>query len=606
MDNSDSDSGINKEWKTKDIKTRKTKVKLEKIKKNSKKKEKRRKEKRKKVVTEESDEEDGDDNITEEVYELSPLEKKIEYLKKNGFYGTLDATQEILKMTAFEKKEVIRMLREVIVYTNNPIPTYGILILNRFKDIIWNNVSEANFCQIMSKFEFEYIDSKMLNKEKEKENECPYIIQKGVKKGEKCGIELKQNKRYCSTHEKRMGGKAAEFMGDGIIKINGQKFVEENLDHFKVMLLGFTPHPPGVDPRMIKEIRNQWRGYKAHPDKNTELANFYKDCMRKLIANNEVFEHAWKLECFVAQYPHLKSLVISWLYGVPGAGKNSIVEVLFDHVYGRHCCITLKGIADLRSNFNSHISQTIRIFIDEVSSVGRKSIQEIRSTLKILATGKVTSFEKKFHDKTQGEDFNNITISTNEIINPYIELGDRRYFMIRCSDILKNDIKFWEHFFKMWEDKALANAVLYALLKEDLSDFNPRNFPNTDIRKLSIDTNTDSVIIFLNELDFGCLNEKKEFIRKGLCFRRKDDKRVDLNELYEYYCAWMQIIRKEEMVKHFTNFKLIILGHFCNSKIEKNYLSIGEEIEEKREIMKISLKWREVSNHLKLPRLEKE
>lgn len=223
----------------------------------------------------------------------------------------------------------------------------------------------------------------------------------------------------------------------------------------------------------IKGYYNLWHGFNKKP-KSGDCSKYWTH-VRDNICNGdpEAYRFVRKWMAFIFQHPDEvhTSLV---LCGSQGVGKNSFVEPI-GVLLGTHY-VLLSNISELVSNFNYHLKHAVLIHANEALWGGNR--KEI-GTLKAMITEKTCLIEGKGKDRIMVKNFKHVILSSNEDWPVHMDADDRRFFVLRVSEQRKEDNAYFAAIQKQLDNSGYE-ALLYDLLNEDLTNFNPRRFPNSN------------------------------------------------------------------------------------------------------------------------------
>ena len=202
----------------------------------------------------------------------------------------------------------------------------------------------------------------------------------------------------------------------------------------------------------------------------------------------------------IAQTPWKKSLVAVVLVSIrEGAGKNSIMEFLKEHVFGNQYIRDVSNINDLTRQFNMDGMKTIFTVCNEIGSQG--GAYRNADSLKDMITRKTQRIETKGVDPIQMSCFNNFMLTSQ-----YwkwvakISSSDRRYFCLDADNKRCNDVDYFTNLFKFLTPES-GKHFWYYLLSRDLSTVNLRNIPMTDLKRDMASLSYDPFIKTLIELE---------------------------------------------------------------------------------------------------------
>ena len=227
------------------------------------------------------------------------------------------------------------------------------------------------------------------------------------------------------------------------------------------------------DPKKTEhsiDYYNIWKGFAQQPIQGN-CEKYWQHTRENICNNNEQsYQYLRKWLACVFQHPDRVHTAIV-LCGSQGVGKNSFVEPLGE-LLGHHYA-PLSSMSELVSNFNYHLKNAVLIHANEALWGGnRKDI----GTVKAMITEQTCLIEGKGKDRIVVRNFKHVILSSNEDWPIHLDPDDRRFLILRVSEQKKED----HAYFSAIQDE-LNNggyeALLYDLLNEDLSNFNPRTLP---------------------------------------------------------------------------------------------------------------------------------
>lgn len=283
------------------------------------------------------------------------------------------------------------------------------------------------------------------------------------------------------------------------------------------------------DPSKIghhEKYYNIWRGFSKKAIQGD--ATKYWQHVRENICSNNV-DYYWYVRRWLAylfQYPDIKHTALV-LCGSQGVGKNSFVEPL-GVLLGNHY-VPLSSMDELTSRFNLHLQNAVLIHANEALWGGNK--KEL-GLIKAMITEKYCLIEGKGKDRIKMQSSKHLIISSNEDWPIHIDRDDRRFFVLSVSEQHKEDHAYFAAMMQQLEQGGYE-ALLYDLLHEDLTGFNPRNFPHSVTAFHIKMRSADSVHRYV----YAALN----------------DGMFDLDQLKGY---WEEIIVRQNLYKLYTNWCL--------------------------------------------------
>jgi len=229
------------------------------------------------------------------------------------------------------------------------------------------------------------------------------------------------------------------------------------------------------DPKTTKQngkLYNLWKGFA----KNATRGNYgkYWNHVKENISSGDdaAYQYVRKWLAYIFQHPDIVHTAII-LYGSQGVGKNSFVDPL-GVLLGAHYA-PLNNLHQLTSNFNFHLKYAVLIHANEAIWGGdRRNI----GTVKAMITEPTCLLEGKGKDQIVVRNFKHVILSSNEDWIVHLDADDRRFFVLHVSDQHKEDHAYFAAIQHELNNGGYE-ALLYDLLHEDLTGFNPRHMPSS-------------------------------------------------------------------------------------------------------------------------------
>jgi hypothetical protein len=209
--------------------------------------------------------------------------------------------------------------------------------------------------------------------------------------------------------------------------------------------------------------------------------------------------HLLKTIAHVLQRPKQRVNIAFCVVGKQGCGKSLLFEQLGLHVFGdkRHYTSISNVEAEMFGNFNERIERRSLILVNEVRSTLKEKYQ---SALKDLITSPMHTINPKGRPPFSAENNPLIIITSNKAEPVTIEAGDRRYFLVNCTERLRGNSEFFSEFVALMSSNEGARAVYDHLMSIDLTDFLPSRIPETALKMALQPTASNPILEFLIDL----------------------------------------------------------------------------------------------------------
>jgi len=231
----------------------------------------------------------------------------------------------------------------------------------------------------------------------------------------------------------------------------------------------FDPARPGDHDHNF----NIFKGFSVAPQKGD--CSLYWNHVKEVICSNHEpsYQYVRKWLACIIQKPTLLATALV-LRGLQGTGKNKFVDC-FGRLFGPYF-LTVTSLEHLTGKFNSHLKYAYLVHANEALWGGsRKEI----GALKAFITDPSIIIEGKGKDAIPIDNCHHLIVSSNEEWAVPMDLDDRRFFVLNISSHRKEDVSYFHTLSEQMDQKGLS-ALLFDLLCEDLSSFDPRKMPPND------------------------------------------------------------------------------------------------------------------------------
>jgi len=282
-----------------------------------------------------------------------------------------------------------------------------------------------------------------------------------VEKGDRIVLDSRQS--LINFHENNY------FINSDRKSINKAKFWLKHPECRKYIDLVFDPCRPGNH----EDKYNIFKGFAVTPVKGA--CSLFWDHVRENICSTDesYYRYVRKWMANVIQRPKIRGTALV-LRGLQGTGKNIFVDS-FGKIFGKYY-IQLNNLEQIVGKFNAHLQNAYLIFANEAIWGGHK--KEV-GALKALITDDRIFIEAKGKDGFQIDNCRQLIVCSNEEWAVPMDMDDRRFFCLNVSSARKEDHAYFGAIIEELENGGYE-ALLFDLLQEDLSGFNPRIMPQND------------------------------------------------------------------------------------------------------------------------------
>ena len=191
--------------------------------------------------------------------------------------------------------------------------------------------------------------------------------------------------------------------------------------------------------------------------------------------NKAILEYLLMYLAHMLQHPEEKPGIMIVLLGAQGTGKGTFFKLL-SKIWHR-TMLEVNDVDHVIGNFNAILEQKYVICMDEALFAGdRKKLERLKS----LITEPTCRIEQKYQPARIISSYHRFFAASNSDQFAHVELDDRRFLFLRVSRSRQGDSKYFDEVLKYIDDPATIAAMVYDLMRMDLTDFNVRIRPRTD------------------------------------------------------------------------------------------------------------------------------
>lgn len=297
------------------------------------------------------------------------------------------------------------------------------------------------------------------------------------------------------------------------------------------------------NPNRFNEY-NMWSGWEFEYDENFKVdINLIKNILHHLEVvvcdnNKEMYEYTLNLWHLIL---HGKKTGIGLgLTGVQGCGKSTILEYFGEKILGDKYYAYIQSLDDLTNKFSSLRCMKSFIIVDEIDTWSGDT--KTANMLKSILTQTKTKLERKNKDAINIDDFSNYAFISN--FKNFLRVegkGDRRYLIQECNNKYTGNKAYFNRLNKdmgssplkgqlskeeQIRSKLIAKHYFHFLMNRDLTDYDTRDIPQTEILKEMKEDATPVIVSY-----FYYLMEYLEFHKM---------KKIEVNSVYSEYTQFCE------------------------------------------------------------------
>ncbi|GET54087.1 poxvirus D5 protein [Rhizophagus irregularis DAOM 181602=DAOM 197198] len=249
--------------------------------------------------------------------------------------------------------------------------------------------------------------------------------------------------------------------------------------------VNFMPYPPNA-PKYNPEFFNLFLGFRAQPAERIK-PNLVNPIIRHVhevwcAEDKQLTIYILNWLAFLIQNPDKKPGTAIIMRSPPRCGKNILTDFIGERILGRENFLSTTRLEDVMGRFNAAVRAKKLIILNECDMSG-KEWHGANNRLKSLITEPYISIEEKGIDVKVIDDFAGYMILSNHAMPIRIEMGDERFVALNVSAKYKGNREYFGSLVKVLENPDTASSFMSYLLSRDLTSFNPRSIPDTQMKR---------------------------------------------------------------------------------------------------------------------------
>lgn len=270
-------------------------------------------------------------------------------------------------------------------------------------------------------------------------------------------------------------------------RITLKQFID---DHWLYLKYGGITYYPGIAEKGMLNLFTRYEASICQID-NMDDINKILDHLYIILCNKNTAMYDYMLNwmSYVVQTAKKPGVAILMI-GRAGIGKTLFWNWFIDYIIGKNNSFCAATLSQITGSFNSHISNVRVMLINEVKGTGKHD----HDVLKTIITDPYIKLEKKGIDAMQISSSHCLICTSNHREHHFIDEYDRRFCVIECGDALM-DSSYFTSLNQILERS--SNQFYTFLMNRDIQSFHPPIYPRSEIRDELVETNEDSVSLFI-------------------------------------------------------------------------------------------------------------
>tara|TARA_R110002153_G_scaffold236980_1_gene391104 strand:+ start:1 stop:2196 length:2196 start_codon:yes stop_codon:yes gene_type:complete len=251
------------------------------------------------------------------------------------------------------------------------------------------------------------------------------------------------------------------------------------------------------------DVFNTWTPFSAELFDECEIDNDAVNMFVthiEILCNNdkEVANVILKWLAHMFQYPEYKSFFPTFV-SKEGSGKGTIIDLLRRLMGEKKVLETQKPLVDVFGNHNAMMAQAYLVIFDEVT---KSDMSSVEGQLKGLVTEGTMTINPKGKDQYILKSYHRFCGTSNGLDPMPTTNGDRRKYLIKCSDELINNSQYFNDFHSKILDNNTALYSIYKYLlnyKDVPTTFKVLDFPKTAYQEILKEASRDYLDTWLED-----------------------------------------------------------------------------------------------------------
>ncbi|GBC12205.2 poxvirus D5 protein [Rhizophagus irregularis DAOM 181602=DAOM 197198] len=353
--------------------------------------------------------------------------------------------------------------------------------------------------------------------------------------------------------------------------------------------VNFMPYPPNA-PKYNPEFFNLFLGFRAQPAKRIK-PNLVNPIIRHVhevwcAEDKQLTIYILNWLAFLIQNPDKKPGTAIIMRSPPRCGKNILTDFIGERILGRENFLSTTRLEDVMGRFNVAVRAKKLIILNECDMSG-KEWHGANNRLKSLITEPYISIEEKGIDVKVIDDFAGYMILSNHAMPIRIEMGDERFVALNVSAKYKGNREYFGSLVKVLENPDTASSFMSYLLSRDLTGFNPRSIPDTQMKRELIEASIPNPQRFIqyylemmwpdncDTLEIPCTNFYSTY--QNWCSEKGENKTLSDNKFgmeIKQFAPKMRVSRSGTRINYYILDKAKIVENF--SKVIQDVQDVQE------------------------------
>ena len=228
--------------------------------------------------------------------------------------------------------------------------------------------------------------------------------------------------------------------------------------------------------------------------------------------SKECAEHTLKTFAYKLQFPAYKTRIMMIFVGAEGTGKNLFYDAL-KKVFGVDKCLCISSVArKLFGDFAHSWADKQIVVLNDFNPAEIK--KENSEKLKDYITETDIILEKKNINEYEGNQYAHFIAYSQSYTPVANNSGSRRFFQMECATDMIGNKEYFQKIIDWTNNEANVYAWFKHLMSMDLTDFNPADFPITEVSLISKMANASPIETYIEDKK-GAIIKQIEYKKVG-------------------------------------------------------------------------------------------
>jgi len=251
-----------------------------------------------------------------------------------------------------------------------------------------------------------------------------------------------------------------------------------------------------------------------------DIINITRSTYNELMAhvcnrNEEIKTYVLHWQAHMVQKPFENPGTCLIFSGRQGVGKDTLGNLLGNFILGKQYYADYEDVSMFWDRYDTKKQGKILIKLQEADLMVNKKYS---SSLKARITSETITVNPKGVGSYTVDNYARYMMTTNEGVAVNLEEGDRRFVLIACGSYHAKDPVFWKRMYDILYNQRAGAIIGQMLMEEDISDWDPRTVPTTELKEIATEESRSSEDIYIRDVWDGSLIRATELYNRYVAY----------------------------------------------------------------------------------------